>query len=130
MRRIGAATRRQRQRHHLSQRNIEGMTGIDQTTLSRFERGERVGIRFARFALLVETLGGLDFGGYRPVGNPDELVLGPRGLYPHPVVAREQLRDAEAAIARLWKVVESMEDEADGAARSVDARPEPNDAPA
>jgi transcriptional regulator with XRE-family HTH domain len=109
LRRIGAATRRQRQRLHLSQGDVERMTGIDQTTLSRFERGERVGIRFTRFALLVETLGGLDFGSYRPGANADELRLGPRGLYPRADVAREQLREAEAAIARLWKVVEAME---------------------
>lgn len=106
------------------------MTGIDQTTLSRFERGERVGIRFARFALLVETLGGLDFGGYRPGGNPDELLLGPRGLYPHPAIAREQVRDAEAAIARLWKVVQRLEADAVGAARSVDPSPEDDGAAA
>ena len=96
------------------------MTGIDQTTLSRFERGERVGLRFTRFALLVETLGGLDFGAYRPGGSPDELVLGPRGMYPRADIAREQLREAEAAIARLWKVVEALEAEGSPTSREPD----------
>jgi len=59
---IGAAARRARRRHGWSQRDLEARTGIDQTTISRFENGLRCGMRWSRFATLVAVLDGLDFG--------------------------------------------------------------------
>ena len=59
---IGAAARRARRRHRWSQRDLEARTGIDQTTISRFENGIRCGMRWSRFATLVAVLDGLDFG--------------------------------------------------------------------
>jgi len=58
---LGAAVKRQRLRLRLTQLDIEHLTGIDQTTISRFENGRRCGIRWSKFARLVAVLGGLDF---------------------------------------------------------------------
>ena len=108
MRRVGDATRRRRQRLGLSQRALGARTGIHQSTISRFEQGERCGLRWARFALLVDALGGLDFDpGYGL--SSDEVLLGPLGLNPHPPVAREQLERLEAALARLHERIEERE---------------------
>lgn len=65
---IGAALKRRRLRLGLSQTRLERMTGIDQTTISRFENGKRCGLRWWRFAVLVAVLGGLDFGELSEVG--------------------------------------------------------------
>jgi transcriptional regulator with XRE-family HTH domain len=59
---IGAAVRRRRQRLGWTQRDLERRSGIDQSTISRLENGQRVGLRLARLARLVAALGGLDFG--------------------------------------------------------------------
>ena len=58
---LGAAVRRARRRKGWSQRELGARTGIHQSTISRFERGDRVGLRFSRFAMLVAVLDGLDF---------------------------------------------------------------------
>lgn len=38
---------------------LEAQSGIDQTVISRLENGRQYGIRWSRFALLVDALGGL-----------------------------------------------------------------------
>lgn len=75
-------------RHHLgwSQRYLEMMAGIDQTVISRIENGKQYGLRWLRFADLVDALGGLDgisdgpalvakapFGAHHLVGDLDPL---------------------------------------------------------
>lgn len=65
---LGAALKRRRLRLGLSQTRLERMTGIDQTTISRFENGKRCGLRWWRFAVLVAVLGGLDFGDLSGIG--------------------------------------------------------------
>jgi len=40
----------------LSQRQVEAMTGIDQTTVVRIEHGRATGLPLARFALLLRVL--------------------------------------------------------------------------
>lgn len=80
---VGAAVKRRRLRLGLSQTRLEHMTGIDQTTISRLERGRRRGLRWSRFTLLVAVLGGLDFGdlagigayGRRRAANPYPVAL-------------------------------------------------------
>lgn len=62
---IGASVRQRRRVLGLSQTDVERMTGIDQSTLSRLENGRRFGLRWRRFATLVAALGGLDFGHLR-----------------------------------------------------------------
>lgn len=109
MRRIGHATRVRRQRLDLSQRDLGALTGVHQSTISRFERGERCGLRWARFALLVDVLGGLDFDDSLDP-SPDERLIGPLGLHPHPPIAREQLQRLEARVAALYRLVEERED--------------------
>ena len=49
-------------RHRLgwSQRYLEMLSGIDQTVISRIENGKQYGLRWLRFADLVDALGGLD----------------------------------------------------------------------
>ena len=48
-----------------TQRQLEAQSGVDQTVISRIENGKQYGIRWSRFALLVDALGG--FGG--PAGR-------------------------------------------------------------
>lgn len=75
---LGAALKRRRLKLGLSQTRLGRMTGIDQSTISRFENGKRFGLRWWRFAVMVAVLGGLDFGdlagvgayGRRPPVNP------------------------------------------------------------
>lgn len=75
---LGAAIKRRRLKLGLSQSRLARMTGIHQSTISRFENGKRFGLRWWRFAVLVAVLGGLDFGdlrgvrayGSRPPVNP------------------------------------------------------------
>jgi transcriptional regulator with XRE-family HTH domain len=98
---IGAAMRRQRRNRGLSQRELEGLTGIHQSTISRLETGRRCGVRWARFAGIVETLGGLDFG-----GSAGEGIFGPYGLSPNPTVALQQLEQAEAMLRTARAMVE------------------------
>jgi predicted transcriptional regulator len=57
---VGAAIRRRRSRARLSQWELARLVGIDQSTISRVEGGDR-GLRWSTFAKLVEQLGGLDF---------------------------------------------------------------------
>lgn len=75
---LGAAIKRRRLKLGLSQTRLARMTGIHQSTISRFENGKRFGLRWWRFAVMVAVLGGLDFGdlagvrayGRRPPVNP------------------------------------------------------------
>ena len=64
---LGRAVRRARHRNGWTQRELEARTGIDQSTISKFENGRRLGLRFSRFAMIVAVLGGLDFD---PPGEP------------------------------------------------------------
>ena len=56
---IGRAVRQRRQRLGLSQRQLESLSGVDQTVISRLENGRLGGLRWSRFARLVGVLGGL-----------------------------------------------------------------------
>jgi hypothetical protein len=56
---IGLLVRRRRQRLGLSQRQLELLSGIDQSVISRLENGLLTGLRWSRFAQLVEAIGGL-----------------------------------------------------------------------
>ena len=90
---IGAAMRRQRTKRGLSQRDVERMTGIHQSTISRLETGSRCGLRWSQFAAIVAVLGGLDF------DEPGTVRLfGAYGVSPNPVVGRQQLEEAEARL--------------------------------
>lgn len=100
MRRIGAATRERRERRHLSQRDLAALTGLHQSTISRFERGERCGMRWSRFAAMVEVLGGLDFDATFEQ-TAEFRLFGPRGLNPFPSVALAQIDDLTATIESM-----------------------------
>lgn len=58
---MGAAVARRRQRLRMSQRELARRSGVDQSSISRFERGLQFCIRWSRFARIVVVLGGLDF---------------------------------------------------------------------
>ena len=49
---------------------LEAQSGIDQTVISRLENGKQYGIRWSRFALLVDALGGI--GPHRPAGSAED----------------------------------------------------------
>ncbi len=59
---IGQLVRRRRQGLGLSQRQLERLSGVDQTVISRLENGTLGGLRWSRFARLVGALGGLGEG--------------------------------------------------------------------
>jgi transcriptional regulator with XRE-family HTH domain len=57
---LGATIRRRRLSLQWTQRVLEAESGIDQTVISRIENGKQYGLRWVRFAELVDALGGLD----------------------------------------------------------------------
>jgi transcriptional regulator with XRE-family HTH domain len=57
---IGAMLKRRRLSAGITQREVERLTRIDQTVISRLENGRQYGLRWSRFAILVATLDGLD----------------------------------------------------------------------
>jgi transcriptional regulator with XRE-family HTH domain len=58
--RIGEMVHRRRQRLGLTQQHLASLSGIDQSVISRLERGQLRGLRWSRFAKIVGALGGLD----------------------------------------------------------------------
>ncbi len=54
---IGIAFRRARAAQRLSQRQLEGMSGVPQSTISRLENGRMPSVRASRLARLVKVLG-------------------------------------------------------------------------
>ena len=56
---IGQLVHRRRHRLGISQRQLELLSGVDQTVISRLENGRLGGLRWSRFARLVDALGGL-----------------------------------------------------------------------
>ena len=59
---IGAAVKRRREGLALTQRDLERRSGISQSAISRLENGRLRGMRWSRFARLVDAMDGLDFG--------------------------------------------------------------------
>ncbi len=57
--RIGRLVRHRRERLGLSQRQLARLSAIDQSMISRLETGQLRGLRWSRFARLVDALGGL-----------------------------------------------------------------------
>ena len=76
---IGRIVRHRRQRLALSQRQLERLSGVDQSVISRLENGKLYGLRWARFARIVEALDGLEFAA-APVERPP--WPGPAGRRP------------------------------------------------
>jgi hypothetical protein len=56
---IGRLVRHRRHRLLLSQRQLETLSGVDQTVISRLETGRLRALKWSRFARLVDALGGL-----------------------------------------------------------------------
>jgi transcriptional regulator with XRE-family HTH domain len=56
---IGVELLRRRRALGWSQRTLEAQSGIDQTVISRLENGKQYGLRWSRFARLVEALDGI-----------------------------------------------------------------------
>lgn len=68
--------RARRNRLGWSQRYLEVLSGIDQTVISRIENGKQYGLRWLRFADLVDALGGLD----GVADRPDLIARAPFGV--------------------------------------------------
>jgi transcriptional regulator with XRE-family HTH domain len=78
---LGAAIRRRRLSLQWTQRVLEAESGIDQTVISRVENGKQYGLRWSRFAELVDALGGLDARGFEarpPLPRPSFAIPEPR----------------------------------------------------
>jgi transcriptional regulator with XRE-family HTH domain len=101
---LGAAVRRARRRMGWSQRQLGARTGIHQSTISRFERGDRVGLRFSRFAMLVAVLDGLDF---LPHGVPRDPVFTTRRQW----IEWEEAGLAEAVARHRLELLEEDDDD-------------------
>src|SRR3954447_13774756 len=71
---FGETLRRRRRWLGWTQRQLEAYSGIDQTVISRLENGKQYGLRWARFADLIDALGGLEVG----PGSPDPPGYAPR----------------------------------------------------
>ena len=56
---IGVELLRRRRVLGWSHRTLEAQSGIDQTVISRLENGKQYGMRWSRFARLVEALDGI-----------------------------------------------------------------------
>lgn len=63
---IGDVIKRRRLRAGFTQRELERLTRIDQTVISRLENGKQYGLRWSRFAILVAELDGLEDTPSRP----------------------------------------------------------------
>jgi transcriptional regulator with XRE-family HTH domain len=57
---VGSTIRRKRLALGWTQRTLEAYSGIDQTVISRLENGKQYGLRWVRFARLVDALDGLE----------------------------------------------------------------------
>ncbi len=55
---LGVAIRIARERSGLTQRALEALSGVDQTAISRMERGLRPGMAMVKFARVAQALGG------------------------------------------------------------------------
>jgi transcriptional regulator with XRE-family HTH domain len=75
---IGAMIKRRRQSLGWTQRALEARSGIDQTVISRLENGKQYGLRWSRFANLVDSLGGLDSSPGAPPAYPWPWLPGPQ----------------------------------------------------
>ncbi len=93
---IGWSIKRRRLSLHWTQRQLEVQAGIDQTVISRLENGRQYGLKWGRFADLVDALGGLDL----PSGT-----FAPAGL-PKPPTALDQ-----AFAARTYDIADLPEDD-------------------
>jgi hypothetical protein len=55
---LGRVLKEGRRRRSLTQRAVEELSGVDQTAISRMERGATAGIALVRFARVIEVLAG------------------------------------------------------------------------
>jgi transcriptional regulator with XRE-family HTH domain len=85
---IGAMLKHRRSIARVTQRELEYLTRVDQTVLSRLENGKQYGLRWSRFAILVATLDGLDDATAKP---PDPWWVR-MGIKPPPYML-DQLRE-------------------------------------
>jgi transcriptional regulator with XRE-family HTH domain len=74
---IGEMVKARRYKLGWSQRYLEALSGIDQTVISRIENGKQYGLRWLRFADLVDALGGLECVSTRP-DSPERAPFGVR----------------------------------------------------
>jgi transcriptional regulator with XRE-family HTH domain len=105
---IGAVIKRRRLEATLTQRELEHLSGIDQTVISRLENGKQYGLRWSRFAMLVAALDGLEGGPSRPepwwiaarINPPAYAVdrLRAEGLIPPDSDERDPDRDVEEEV--------------------------------
>jgi transcriptional regulator with XRE-family HTH domain len=58
---IGDTIKRRRERLALSQRQLQGLSGVQQSGICRLENGKLTGLRWQRFARIVDALDGLEF---------------------------------------------------------------------
>ena len=84
---IGGTVARRRLRLGLSQRQLQELSGVQQSGISRLENGKLTGLRWQRFARLVDALDGLEmlapprqhppWPGPAGTRTPDDAVPGP-----------------------------------------------------
>jgi len=74
---IGGTVKRRRLRLALSQRQLQRLSGVQQSGISRLENGKLTGLRWQRFARIVDALDGLEYAAppapHRPWPGPASL---------------------------------------------------------
>jgi DNA-binding XRE family transcriptional regulator len=73
---IGGSLRQARHRAGLSQRQLEELSGVDQTTISKLENGRLVSLRLVRLAALVNAIEGLGDRAAAPARRPPSIEDG------------------------------------------------------
>ena len=91
---LGRVVKLRRKQRGVSQRRLEVLSGVDQTIISRLENGKLFGLRWARFARIVEALAGLDVSLSAP--EPSAWV-GPTANGPPDPAAVRAILDARTA---------------------------------
>ena len=91
---IGRVVKLRRNQRAISQRELERLSGVDQTVISRLENGKLYGLRWARFARIVDALGGLDVSA--PVPEPPAWPGPETGGPPDPIALRAILEEQMA----------------------------------
>ena len=99
-----------------TQRELEAESGIDQTVICRIENGKQYGLRWSRFAELVDALGGLDARGF------DARPPLPRPTLRAPPEPRPRIDLADGRRSNRIRRPDELGDDADGADAAAASR--------
>ena len=106
---LGRTIRRRRASLGLSQRQLEALSGIDQTVISRLENGKQTGLRWVRLAQLVDALDGLE----TPQDRQSPAEPHPLSGRAHPIASAEPAKPQIVDISLISLPDVDLTDDAD-----------------